>query len=84
MESGQCLEDIPGAVVTKDLCLPFIYMVAQHVIELVRKHGTKSVFVASDVPPDVHNLKQKLGRKVTAAELSSRHDYNTYILYVAL
>ena len=65
MESGQCLEDIPGAVVTKDICLPSMNLVVQHVMSLIRKHGTRSVFVASDVSPDVHNLKEKLGRKAS-------------------
>ena len=64
MESDQCLEDVPGGKVTKELCLPPIDLVAKHVMSLIRKYGTRSVFVASDVPPDVHNLKQKLGRKV--------------------
>ena len=65
MESGQCLEDIPGGKVTKELCLPPIELVVKHVMSLIRKHGTRSVFVASDVAPDVHNLKQSLGRKVS-------------------
>ena len=65
MESGQCLDDIPGSKVTKDLCLPPMDLVAKHVLSLVRKHGTRSVFVASDVAPDVHNLKQRVGRKVS-------------------
>ena len=65
MESGQCLEDMPGAKVTKDLCLPPIDLVAKHVMSLVRQHGTRSVFVASDVTPDVHNLQQRLGRRVS-------------------
>lgn len=64
MESGQCLEDVPGGKVTKELCLPPMDLVAKHVMSLIRKHGTRSVFVASDVPPDVHDLKQRLGRKV--------------------
>ena len=65
MESGHCLDDIPGAKVTKELCLPPIDMVIKHVMSLIRKYGTRSVFVASDVAPDVHNLKQMLGRKVS-------------------
>ena len=65
MESGQCLDDIPGAKLTKALCLPPIDMVVKHVMSLIRKYGTRSVFIASDVAPDVHNLKQMLGRKVS-------------------
>ena len=64
MESGQCLEDIPGSKVTKELCLPPMDMVAKHVMSLIRKYGTRSVFVASDVSPNVHGLEEKLGRKV--------------------
>ena len=64
MESGQCLEDIPGAKITKELCLPPMDMVAKHVLSLIQRYGTRSVFVASDVPPDVHGLKEKLGSKV--------------------
>ena len=64
MESGQCLEDIPGGKVTKELCLPPMDMVAKHVMSLIRKHGTRTVFVASDVSPDVHGLEEKLGNRV--------------------
>ena len=64
MESGQCLEDIPGVKITKELCLPPMDMIAKHVLSLIQRYGTRSVFVASDVPPDVHGLKEKLGSKV--------------------
>ena len=64
MESGQCLEDVRGSKVTKDLCLPPMNTVAKHVLSLIRKYGTRSVFVASDVRPDVHGLSEKLGKKV--------------------
>ena len=64
MESGQCLEDVPGSKITKELCLPPMDMVTKHVMLLIRKYGTRSVFVASDVSPDKHGLKEKLGRKV--------------------
>ena len=64
MESGQCLKDVPRSKITKELCLPPMDMVAKRVMSLIRKYGTRSVFVASDVPPDVHGLEEKLGRKV--------------------
>ena len=64
MESGQCLEAIPGSKVTKDVCLPSVDVVTRHIMSLIGEHGTMSVFVASDVSPDVHNVKQMLGRKV--------------------
>ena len=64
MESGQCLEDVPGGKVTKEICLPSVDVVTRHVMSLIGEHGTMPVFVASDVSADVHNVKQMLGRKV--------------------
>ena len=40
MESGQCLEDIPGAKITKELCLQPMDVVAKHVLSLIQKYGT--------------------------------------------
>lgn len=65
MESVQCLEDVPGSKVTKDLCIPSVDVVTKHVMSLIAEHGIMPVFVASDVSPDVHNVKQMLGRKVS-------------------
>ena len=34
-------------------------------MSLIKNHGTMPVFVASDVSPDVHNVKKMLGRQVS-------------------
>ena len=65
MESGQCLEDIASSKVTKELCLPSVDTVTRHIMSLIKDHGTMPVFVASDVSPDVHNVKKMLGRQVS-------------------
>ena len=67
MESGQCLEDVPGSKVTKELCLPPMDVVAKHVMSLIRKHGSRSMFVASDhdVSPDVRGWRKSLEGRYT-------------------
>ena len=64
MESVQCLEDMPGVSITQHLCLPPVDVVAQHLIALTRETRVYTVFVASDVEGEKHELQQKLGRKV--------------------
>lgn len=64
MESVQCLEGMPGAKITKDLCIPPTDFVARHVIAMAREKRVYTVFVASDVEGEKHELQQKLGRKV--------------------
>ena len=64
MESPQCLEDIPGAQITQDLCIPPVHFVSQYLIALAREMRIYTVFVASDVAGEKHGLQQLLGRKV--------------------
>lgn len=64
MESGQCLEDMPGAKITSDLCLPPVDFVARYLIALTREMRIYNVFVASDVEGEKHGLQQQLGRRV--------------------
>ena len=64
MESVQCLEDLPGAKITGDLCIPPVDFVTRHLIALTRQTRIYTVFVASDVEGEKHELQQKLGRKV--------------------
>lgn len=64
MESGQCLEALPRALITNDVCLPSMEVVKRHVLTTLRKTGIKSVFVASDVDAEVYNIQQYIGRKV--------------------
>ena len=65
MESNQCLEHIPGAVVTKDLCLPSIELVTRHIADIAKKNSIQHVFVASDVDPKLNYIKEKLGKGVS-------------------
>ena len=64
MESPQCLEDIPGALVTQELCLPSRELVARHIRTLVKRTGITALFIASDKDPDVPDLQQRVGAKV--------------------
>ena len=64
MESVQCLEDMPGAKITKDLCIPPVDFVSRYLIALAREKRIYTVFVASDVEGEKHGLQQLLGRKV--------------------
>ena len=64
MASPQCLENIPGAVVTKDLCRPSKEYMAKHIRSLVEKTGITALFIASDRDPDVPDLEQRMGAKV--------------------
>ena len=64
MESPQCLEDISGALVTKDLCLPSRELMARHIRSLVKRTGITTLFIASDKDPDVPDLQQRVGDKV--------------------
>ena len=67
MESPQCLEDLPEATVTQDLCLPSRELVASHIKSLAKKTGIKNVFVASDTNPNIPDLEERLGHKVCAS-----------------
>ena len=64
MESPQCLEDEPEAVVTQDMCLPSRVMIVRHIKVVARRTGIKNVFVASDTDPDIPDLQQRLGMEV--------------------
>ena len=65
MESNQCLEGIPGAVVTKELCLPSMELVTRHIADVAKKNSVQYVFVASDVDPKLSYIKKKLGKAVS-------------------
>ena len=64
MESPQCLDDMPGAKVTQNLCLPPLDYVVRYLVALTRQKRVYTVFVASDVEGEKHGLQQLLGRKV--------------------
>lgn len=65
MESGQCLEGLPGATITKDLCIPPMTLVSRHLGNLARKTRIYNVFVASDVTGEKHGLDKLLGKRVS-------------------
>lgn len=65
MESNQCLEDIPDATVTRDLCLPSMELVTRHISAIAKRTKTQHVFVASDVDPRLSYMKKKLGTSVS-------------------
>ena len=69
MESVQCLEDMPGALITEDLCIPSVNSVSQHLIALTRRTKIYTVFVASDVEGETHGLQQQLGSKVKTCKV---------------
>ena len=67
MEACQCLEDMPGAQITPDLCLPPVDFVVRYLVDLTRRLRVYTVFVASDVTGETHQLQQLLGRTVSVA-----------------
>ncbi len=68
MASAQCLGDMPGAKITKDLCIPPVDFVSRHVIPLARSKRIYTVFVASDVEGEKHGIQQLLGTRVCIRE----------------
>lgn len=73
MEAVQCLEGLPRAKITQDLCLPPVDFVVRHLVALTRRHRIYTVFVASDVAGEKHELQQKLGTRITTYYLSPAH-----------
>ena len=65
MESGQCLEDIPDATITQELCLPSHEQMTKHIEALAKKNGVQHLFVASDIDPRLSYIKKKLGTAVS-------------------
>ena len=64
MESGQCLEDRPGAKITQELCLPSTKQAAEQIGAAVRRTGHTAVYIATDAHPDFGQLQAALGSKV--------------------
>ncbi len=64
MEAIQCLEAMPRATITKELCLPAMDFVSQYLTALAQEKRIYNVFVASDVKAEEHGLQKLLGRKV--------------------
>lgn len=65
MESGQCMEEVPGATITRDLCLQSHEQITKHIQSLTKKTGIHHVFIASDVDPRLSYIKKKLGTAVS-------------------
>ena len=65
MESGQCMEEVPGATITRDLCLQSHEQITNHIQSLAKKTSIHHVFIASDVDPRLSYIKKKLGTAVS-------------------
>ena len=70
MESAQCLEMVPGATVTQELCLQSHEQIARHIKTLADKTDIHHVFIGSDVDPRLSYLKKKLGPSVSIIRLT--------------
>lgn len=70
MESGQCLEDIPDATITQELCLPSHEQMTKHIEALAKKNGVQHLFVASDIDPRLSYIKKKLGTAISVHYLN--------------
>ena len=65
MESGQCMEGVPDATITQELCLQSHEQITKEIMALVHDTGVQHVFVASDVDPRLSYIKKKLGPAVS-------------------
>ena len=73
MESGQCLEDVPGTTITQELCLQSHEQITRHIKTLADSTGVRHVYVASDVDPRLSYIRKKLGTSVSKASCKSGH-----------
>ncbi len=65
MESPQCLEDLPEATLTQDMCLPSRQIIAQHIQSVTQDLGISIVYISSDSDPDIPDLQRRLGPSVS-------------------
>ena len=65
MESGQCLEDVPGATITQELCLPSYEQITRHINTLADRTGVQHIFIASDIEPRLSYIRKKLATSVS-------------------
>ena len=60
----ECLEDTPDITITNELRFPSIFLVND--ILIVSKHtNIYTIYIASDSQPNISELQQKLGSKVS-------------------
>ena len=60
----ECREDTPDITITNELCFPSIFLVND--ILIVSKHtNIYTIYIASDSQPNISELQQKLGSKVS-------------------
>ena len=64
MESGQCLEELPGSTITTELCLQSDEQITRHIKTMADRTGVRHVFVGSDVDPRLSYIRKKLGNTV--------------------
>ncbi|XP_022082927.1 GDP-fucose protein O-fucosyltransferase 1-like [Acanthaster planci] len=60
MASPQCLEKTPGAIVTKDLCLPSLEQILNLTSQLFNKVQAKHLYIATDRKPHTDSFKKLL------------------------
>ena len=65
MESGQCMEGVPDATITHELCLQSHEQITKQIKALVDDTGVQHVFVGSDVDPRLSYIRKKLGPAVS-------------------
>jgi peptide-O-fucosyltransferase len=63
MESLHCLENT-NLVLTDEMCLPSTEQIARATQEVLKRHGLSVVYIGSDVPPPLQELRQRLGSEV--------------------
>ena len=71
MESLQCLEDIPDITITNELCFPSISQVVDDILTVSKHTNIYTIYIASDSKPNISELEQKLGSKVSPILLES-------------
>ena len=71
MESLQCLEDTPDITITNELCFPSISQVVDDILIVSKHTNIYTIYIASDSQPNISELQQKLGSKVSPILLES-------------
>ena len=67
----ECLEDTPDITVTNELCFPSISQVVDDILIVSKHTNIYTIYIASDSQPNISELQQKLGSKVSPILLES-------------
>ena len=61
----ECREDTPDITITNELCFPSISQVVDDILIVSKHTNIYTIYIASDSHPNISELQQKLGSKVS-------------------